>query len=143
MAETDVKKCKRMKSKIRENIDFLFVTNGHNVEVMTRALENIEALLKEVHDNVQGLEEDLLVKQIDEIKGACSGNIPDEEGKRDHEKMEADYSEDREGEGNKEIETEERPNNDGNVDNLEIILAEKMETLEDLKNMIELEPSIG
>ena len=52
MAETDVKKCKRMKSKIRENIDFLFDTNGHNVEVMTRALENIEALLKEVQGGI-------------------------------------------------------------------------------------------
>jgi len=91
----------------------------------------LDALLKEVHDNVQGLEEDLLVKQIDEIKGACSGSIPDEEGKRYNEKMEADDSEDREGEGNKE------KHNDENVDNLEIVLAEKMETLEDLQNMIE------
>merc|ERR1719418_223104 len=46
----------------------------------------LDALLKEVHDNVQGLEDDLLVKQIDEIKNACSGSIP--EGKRIHEKME-------------------------------------------------------
>ena len=97
----------------------------------------LDALLKEVHDNVQGLEDDLLVKQIDEIKDACSGSIPDEEGKRDHEKMEANDSEDREGEGNKESESGEKPNKDENVDNLEIVLAEKMETLEDLQNMIE------
>ena len=97
----------------------------------------LDALLKEVHDNVQGLEDDLLVKQIYEIKDACSGSIPDEEGKRDQEKMEANDSEDREGEGNKESESGEKPNKDENVDNLEIVLAEKMETLEDLQNMIE------
>ena len=96
----------------------------------------LDALLKEVHDNVQGLEDDLLVKQIDEIKDACSGSIPDEEGKRDHEKMEANDSEGQEGEGNKESENKEK-HNDENVDNLEIVLAEKMETLEDLQNMIE------
>ena len=95
----------------------------------------LDALLKEVHDNVQGLEEDLLVKQIDEIKDACSGSIPDEEGQRNHEKMEADDSEGQEGEGN-ESESKEK-HNDENVDNLEIVLAEKMETLEDLQNMIE------
>ena len=94
----------------------------------------LDALLKEVNDNVQGLEEDLLVKHIDEIKGACSGSIPDEEGKR--EKMEADESEGQEGEGNKESESKEK-HNDENVDNLEIVLADKMQTLEDLQNMIE------
>ena len=47
-AETDVEKCKRMKSKIREHIDFLFVTNGHKVEVLSKTLKNVEALLKDV-----------------------------------------------------------------------------------------------
>ena len=70
----------------------------------------LDALLKEVNDNVQGLEEDLLVKQIDEIKGACSGSIPDEEGKR--EKMEVDESEGQEGEGNKESESKEKHNDE-------------------------------